>query len=196
MKIDRHTTLVPAGIAAVTLLLAALAPSRSWSQDSGVAEAPTEEACTMQYDPVCGVDGRTYSNDCMARVAGTEVASMGECPSFDDAALLQRPEVATSCPETYAPVCGVDGNTYANECFAAEAGLEEVTEGACEIDIASCPDDFEPVCGVDGNTYSNVCFASASGVGVASTGPARRCLRRQQLPEGIRAGLRPGRPDL
>ena len=35
---------------------------------------PVEEkpkVCTMQWDPVCGVDGKTYSNMCMLEVAET-----------------------------------------------------------------------------------------------------------------------------
>jgi hypothetical protein len=37
------------------------------------------EVCTQQYQPVCGCNGKTYSNACMAAAAGTSVASDGEC---------------------------------------------------------------------------------------------------------------------
>lgn len=40
---------------------------------------PRPEACTAIYEPVCGCDGRTYSNRCYANSAGVSVAHEGPC---------------------------------------------------------------------------------------------------------------------
>ena len=38
-----------------------------------------ERMCTMQYDPVCGCDFKTYSNSCTAAAAGVPSHTKGAC---------------------------------------------------------------------------------------------------------------------
>ena len=105
--------------------------------------------CPDVRDPVCGCDGRTYSNECEAAAARVNVASPGgcadgTCTEHEDCerGLYCQLEACTApgrctvlpgdCTPVEMPVCGCDGITYINECLAA-AAMESISDdGACD----------------------------------------------------------------
>lgn len=103
------------------------------------------EECTAVLYPVCGCDGNTYDNPCLAAAAGVRVESEGECPceSNDDCLEIEYcngptcdgPGVCVRRQEFCAPTgeawCGCDGGTYDSQCLASVSGVRIDHEGPC-----------------------------------------------------------------
>lgn len=45
----------------------------------GIQGGSGDQYCIELYDPVCGEDGQTYSNECFAKTSNVNVKHKGEC---------------------------------------------------------------------------------------------------------------------
>jgi hypothetical protein len=143
--------------------------------DAGGQCVAMPEACPEIFDPVCGCNGKTYSNDCERIRAGAQKDHDGPCqPDFcdgfagfpcEDGQFCDHPAgtcnvadgagvcvaVPGACAAVFDPVCGCDGVTYGNDCERIRAGAQKDHDGECQrVDvcggIAGIPCDAGQIC--------------------------------------------------
>lgn len=96
--------------------------------------------CLVIGDGVCGCDGNSYTNECLAKKAGVSVDPTGD---------------ACDATETCASNADCTSTQYCKKTTCGAA------EGVCTaVSIKPCSDVEDAVCGCDGVVYPNACKAA------------------------------------
>lgn len=121
--------------------------------------------CHRAFRQVCGSNGYTYANECLAKCDGQTDFNVGACSGSSSRGLFdyddeeeeevvyeeedydpempqatEKPE-SCACHRMFKPVCTASGNEYTNDCLATCAGEEVEFNCACEtVRDNKCPE--------------------------------------------------------
>ena len=141
-----------------------------------------QTGCPIVDRPVCGVDGKTYQNECFIKLGGIAKAYDGWCIGYNAQSPSANAEpkdplaeteetgflrfgtpTSSSCPcnDAFYPVCTDKGITYGNLCRAKCNGAKGVQVGSCynfyykPVKDVLCKCSFvqELICSTDNVTY-------------------------------------------
>ena len=85
--------------------------------------------CPQTYEPICGEDGTTYSNQCNLQYQACfhktqiSVRHQGECQIQEE-----NTDNCGACTKEYKPICGSDNVTYVNECILKQTNCQKGTQ--------------------------------------------------------------------